>query len=283
MKPRWYEITAKADVSEIWLYDEIGTWGIGAKEFIAELNAITSPQIALHINSPGGEVFEGNAIYNAIKRHTATVTTYIDGLAASIASVIALAGSRVVIAANGLYMLHNPSGVVMGPAEVMRRTADILDKIRDTMAGVYGAKSGQTPEAIAALLDAETWYSAEEAKAAGFVDEIADPVEATACAKFIPAMARLGYQHVPRAITDSHTNPDPKDLERALQTAGCTARLAKAILAEGFPARQRDVAPPEEPSDAARQRDVAPPTPARIDRTAALLRDADLILQGGTS
>lgn len=277
----WYTITAKADISEIWLYDEIGFYGIGAKEFIADLNAVHSPKIALHINSPGGEVFEGNAIYNALKRHAATVTTYIDGLAASIASVIALAGEQVIIAANGLVMLHNPSGLVMGTADDMRRTAGVLDKIRDTMVGVYAGKSGKTEADIKAILDSETWYSADEAKDAGFVDVIADPVEATACARYVPLMGRYGYKRIPRSITDAHTQPKPKELERALQDAGCTASMAKAILAAGYPDRQRDAAPPDTPSASDRQRDAAPPMPARIDHTATLIQKANIILQGG--
>ena len=101
-----YEIKAKADVSEIWLYEEVGFWGVGAKDFMAELNAIKSPKIDMHINSPGGEVFDGIAIYNGIKNHAATVTTYIDGIAASIASVIALAGDTVTMAENAMFMMH---------------------------------------------------------------------------------------------------------------------------------------------------------------------------------
>ena len=156
LKMKWYEIRAKDDVSEIWLYDEIGLWGIGAKEFIAELNAIKSPSIDMHINSPGGEVFDGAAIYNAIKRHPAKITTYIDGIAASIASVIALAAPKVIIAETAIYMMHNPSGLCLGTSIDMRKTADILDKICETMIGAYVGKSGKSEEEIKALLDAET-------------------------------------------------------------------------------------------------------------------------------
>ena len=193
---KWYEIKAKADISEIWLYDEIGkNWfgeGLTAKEFIAELNAIKSPRIDMHINSPGGEVFEGSAIYNAVKRHPAAVYTYIDGIAASIASVIALAGEKVVMAENALYMMHNPSGLVMGSSEDMRKTADILNKVRETMVGAYAAKSKKTDPEIIAMLDAETWLDADEAKEAGFIDEVGEKMDMTACAKFIPIMAKMG-------------------------------------------------------------------------------------------
>lgn len=273
---RWYEIKAKSDgPSEIWLYDEIGIWGIGAKEFIAELNAVKSPEIDMHINSPGGEVFEGNAIYNAIKRHPATVTSYIDGIAASIASVIALAGDKVVVAENGLYMMHNPSGLVIGSADDMRRTADVLDKIRDTMIGVYAGKSGKSDSAIREILDAETWYNADEAKAAGFVDEIAEKVDAAACAKFAPVMSRLGYKHVPQRLYAQRGEPSARDLEQALCDAGCSSSRAKTILARGFGDEPRDAAAaPSAPTSAEPPRDAAPlPTPARLDP------DADLKLR----
>jgi len=118
---KWYKIEAKADKAEIWIYEYIGEdfWtggGVTAKSFQKYLAAVKASQIDLHINSPGGDVFDGITIYNLLKQHPATVTTYIYGLAASIASVIALAGDRIVMAENALYMVHNPWGVSMGDA-----------------------------------------------------------------------------------------------------------------------------------------------------------------------
>lgn len=260
---KWYEIKAKADASEIWLYDEIGLWGIGAKEFIAELNAIKSPTIDMHINSPGGEVFDGAAIYNAIKRHPAEVTTYIDGIAASIASVIALAGNKVIMAENAIYMMHNPSGIVVGTSEDMRKTADILDKIRETMIGAYVGKSGKSESEVKAWLDSETWMNAEEAKAAGFADEIGDEMDMAACAKFIPVMAKMGFKHVPKIITDKKEIPSERDIERALRDAGCSSTMAKTILARGYSRDLRDEDRPGDPPPATEpQRDVETKKPA---------------------
>jgi len=268
---KWYEIKAKSDVSEIWLYDEIGIWGIGAKEFIVELNAIKSPKIDMHINSPGGEVFDGAAMYNAIKRHPAMVTTYIDGIAASIASVIALAGEQIVMAENAMYMMHNPSGLVMGNAEDMRKTADILDKIRDTMIGAYIGKSGKGEDEVRAMLDAETWMDADEAHAAGFVDSIGDKMDMAACAKFVPTMEKMGYKHVPKNFNAKKELPLERDLERILRDAGCSIKQAKSILAEGYRADLRDEDPAGDPPADAVPRDVEPQKAATVDRTAELL------------
>jgi ATP-dependent protease ClpP protease subunit len=266
---KWYTITAKNDVSEIWLYDEIGkTWygeGVGAKEFLAEINAIKSPKIDMHINSPGGEVFEGAAIYNAVKRHPATVTTYVDGIAASIASVIALAGDKVVMAENALFMMHNPSGFCMGGSEDMRKTADILDKVCGTMIGAYTAKSGKDDAEIKGMLDAETWMDAEEARAAGFCDEVGDSMDMAACAKFIPVMSKMGFKHAPQNFNAKKETPSVKDIERVLRDAGCSRKAAKSILAKGYSDGLRDagaddIAPPvTDPPPG-----VETPTPAPI-------------------
>jgi len=197
-KMDWFDIKNKSNVSEIWLYDEIGMWGKTAKDFISELKEIKNKQIDLHINSPGGSVFEGNAIYNALKNHDAEITTYIDGIAASIASIIALAGKKVIIAENAMYMVHNPSGLTMGEAKDMRKSADVLDKIRDTMVGIYVNKSKKSEDDVKKLLDDETWYNADEAKENNFVDEIVEKMDMAACAKFIPVMKHYGFKYIPK-------------------------------------------------------------------------------------
>jgi ATP-dependent Clp endopeptidase proteolytic subunit ClpP len=270
----WYKIENKADKSEVWIYESIGedfwTSGVTAKKFQEELAAITAKQIDLHINSPGGAVFDGIAIYNLLKQHNAKVTTYIDGLAASIASVIALAGDKIVMAANALFMIHNPSGLVMGTAEDMRKTADVLDKVRSTMSGVYSGKTGKSEDEINGLLDAESWFTADEAMAAGFVDEIAEEMDLAACAKFLPVMAKAGFRHIPKQINASRPAPTAKDAEKSLRDAGFSHKQAKVILAEGFKGYQRDVDPPAAP------RDVVPAPKAKKDRIADLLTRAEM-------
>lgn len=268
----WYSIEAKGETAQVWLYDEIGAWGIGAKDFIAELSGVKAKTIDLHVNSPGGEVFDGTAIYNALRRHPAKVTTYIDGLAASIASVIALAGDRVVAAANSLYMIHNPHGLVVGEAGDMRRTADLLDKVRETMVGTYAAKTKKGEDEIRALLDAESWFTAAEAVEAGFVDEVGEEQDLAACAKFVPILAKLGAQHVPNALGQRKALPSEREVERALRQAGCSQTDAKSILARGYAGAHRDgAAPSEPPQPAPARRDAGTVAAARRDKVAELM------------
>lgn len=193
----WYDIKNKNDKSEIWLYDEIGMWGKSAKDFVSELKEIKNNQIDLHINSPGGNVFEGNAIYNALKNHNSEIVTYVDGIAASIASIIALAGKKIVMAENAMYMMHNPSGITIGEANDMRKSADVLDKIRDTMINIYMTKSKKPEAEIKKILDDETWYSAKEAVDNGFADELSEGKDMSACNKFIPVMKYYGFKYIP--------------------------------------------------------------------------------------
>jgi len=275
MNKKWFNIINKVDRAEIWIYEQIGEdfWtggGITAKRFQKELAAIKATQIDLHINSPGGEVFDGITIYNLIKQHPATVTTYIDGLAASIASVIALAGDKVIMAENALYMIHNPWGFAMGDAEEMRKTADLLDKVGGSLITAYNSKSGKPDDEISALMDAETWMTAQEAKEFGFVDDISELMDLAACAKFIPAMQKAKFRHIPENLSGDKKPLTARDLERILRDGGCSEAMAKGILTEGYKGEQRDVAP------IAEQRDVAAPIPKK-DRVADLLIKAEVM------
>ncbi len=208
---KWYEINASGgSAADVWIYEEIGKdfWGDGleAKDFVQELAALEADHITLHLNSPGGNVFEGHAVYNALVAHPARVTTQIEGLAASIASVIALAGERVVMADNALYMIHDPWGMSLGSAEEMRKMADVLDKVAETMVGVYAARSALSEDEIRAAMREETWYSASEAQLAGFVDEVDQRLKVAACAV---DPRRLHFQRVPEALLARITSDDP--------------------------------------------------------------------------
>lgn len=198
----WYSIAAKAatNQTEISIFDEIGYWGISAKQFITDLKTVDpAHNILLRIHSPGGEVFDGNAIYNALKRHPGGVTVQIEGLAASMATVIALAGSPVRMSANGFFMIHNPWSIAMGDAEDMREQAELLEKIQAGIVNAYAAKSGQSAEQVQAWMDAETWFTAEEALAAGFIDEITDAIAIAASAN---KFARVGkFKNAPGDLT----------------------------------------------------------------------------------
>jgi ATP-dependent Clp protease protease subunit len=236
---KWFEIKNKSDKAEIWIYEEIGQdfWtgdGITAKNFQKELSDIKAGQIDLHINSPGGLVFDGITIYNLLKQHPANVTTYIDGLAASIASVIALAGDKVIMAENALFMIHKASGMVMGNSDDMRDFAEKLDKVNGSIATTYTSKTKKDEKEINDLMAAETWMTAEEALEMGFIDEISGEADMAACAKFVPVMAKAGFQHIPEGIAAKKEKPTAREAEKALRDVGFNLKQAKAILAEGL-------------------------------------------------
>lgn len=150
------------------------------QDFLDQLDGVS--KINVHINSGGGSVFGGIAIYNILKRHNAEIVVYVEGLAASIASVIAMAGDKIIIPANAQMMIHKPSSITWGNADDMRKEADILDGCQKVILNTYmqHAKDGVTAEEINALIDAETWKNGEEWQE--FFDiEVSEKSQATAC------------------------------------------------------------------------------------------------------
>ncbi len=177
----WFSIQAKANNSAvIKLYDEIGCWGITAKQFAQELSALGDVKnIELRIDSPGGDVFEGITIYNLLKGLDAYVTVHIDGLAASMGSVIAMAADKIIMPETAFMMIHKPWGGQVGDADDLRAYADLLDKVETTLSATYMKKTGLSAEAIADLLKKETWFNGTEAVEAGFADELSSQSQTT--------------------------------------------------------------------------------------------------------
>jgi ATP-dependent protease ClpP protease subunit len=177
----WYAIRAREAGAEVSIYDEIGAYGVSAKSFLAELGALPDDgPLIVRLNSPGGSVFDAVAIYNAIKRRAGPVSVWIDGIAASAASYLAMAGDEVVMPENTFLMIHDPSGMVFGTAEDMRAMAEALDKIKGSLVAGHVAKSGGAEDDIAALMAKETWLDAAEAVDLGFADRLAEPVRIAA-------------------------------------------------------------------------------------------------------
>lgn len=184
------EITADGD-TELYIYDVIdswgGYWGISAQDVVAALQGAGS--VTVHINSPGGEVFEALAIYATFRAHTGKVTMRVEGWAASAASMVAMAGNEVVMEPNAMLMIHDAWSYAFGNAADLRQEADVLDKTSQNIATMYQAKAGGTADEWRAAMKAETWYTADEALAAGLADTInaveadaPDPVETAAFA-----------------------------------------------------------------------------------------------------
>ena len=218
---RWYNIRATAEGAELSIHDEIGAYGVSAKDFIAELGKLPGDAaLTLRLNSPGGSVFDAVAIYNALKRHEGPVTVSIDGIAASAASYIAMAGDEVVMPENAFLMIHDPSGLVMGTAADMRAMAEALDKIAGALVKGYAAKSGKAEDDIAALMAAETWFTATEAVEAGFADNLAEPV------KIAASFDVTRFRNAPPAVVEALARCDNAKTQDKPETA--TTSIASA-------------------------------------------------------
>lgn len=248
-KGPWYRIVNHgAAGAEVFLYDEVSYWGVSAQEFVGELRMVDASEITLHINSPGGDVFDGIAIMNALRDHPANVTVRVDGIAASIASVIAMAGNTIIMGRNSQMMIHEASGLTVGDAGDMRQMADLLDKLSDNIASVYADRAGGDVAAWRETMRAETWYSADEAVAAGLADEVtALPVKEEAAALAAVAQWDLSiYRHAGREQAPS---PVP---------------VPVATMAEPEPVKD---APPALPEPATPEPEAATPEPITPEPT----------------
>jgi ATP-dependent protease ClpP protease subunit len=168
----WYALATPDDgPAEVMIYDDIGMFGVTAADFVRDVSTIEADAVTIRINSYGGDVFEGIAIANTIRGMDAATTTVVDGIAASIASVIALAADKVVMNQYSQMMVHNAWNFASGNADELQRVADGLRSMSTNISAIYAAKAGGTPEEWQALMNAETWYTADEAVAAGLADE----------------------------------------------------------------------------------------------------------------
>ena len=184
MSKTWYQIQAKSDKpksAEISIHDEIGLWGVSASAFMRDLRGMGElDEIRLSIHSPGGDVLDGWAIYNSLKNSKAKITARVEGLAASMASVILMAADTVEIPENAYVMIHNPWGLAIGDADEMRDTADLLDKLGNGLVNAYASRTGNSEKEIREMMDAETWMDGREAVERGFADKLLNNVALSA-------------------------------------------------------------------------------------------------------
>ncbi len=159
----------------LFIYDEISPFDVNAREIADAIEAAGDlNKIDVFINSPGGSIFEALAIFNQFRRAEPTVNMFIDGVAASAAAFVAMAGDEITIAENAFIIIHNPSGLVVGESKDMKMLADRLDMLRDSIVAMLAGRSGQTEKQVALWMDAETWFTAEEAVDLGFADVLGD-------------------------------------------------------------------------------------------------------------
>jgi ATP-dependent Clp protease protease subunit len=164
----------QSDEADVFVYGDIGGWwgGVSAEEFAKEIAALDVKTMNVRLNSPGGLVFEGVAIYNALARHSAKVIVHVEGIAASIASVIAMAGDEIRIAEGSRFMIHDPWTIVMGSADDLRAEADVLEGLKSDLIDIYAARTEQTRNDLSDWMTVETWLSAREAVDKGFADSM---------------------------------------------------------------------------------------------------------------
>jgi len=229
-KVDWYKIEALSeDNTEVMIYDVIGWPFNDAGEIIRALAGINTKTVTVRINSPGGDVFDAMAIFNALQSHKSKVITRVESLAASAASFIALAGKEVQAYQNAMFMIHEPWVLAAGSQHDLREIADILEKISGNMVDIYAQNSNVGKKEIREMLKAETWFTAKEAKERGFVDTIIDGKAAKAQFDLsMYANAPDGFDFV------AGREPTERDAEKALRDAGFSRNKAKAILARGL-------------------------------------------------
>lgn len=177
---KWYSIKAEADRADIYIFGEVGMWGVSAQDFISSMNEHKGKALNIHINSEGGSVFDGQAIHSALKSHDAHVKVSVEGLAASIATVIALGGDEVEMTNNSLWMIHSPMVGAHGNKAELKKQIDLLDRVEETMLNVYTSKSNLDSKELSEMMENETWMNADEALEAGFIDSITDEVKVAA-------------------------------------------------------------------------------------------------------
>jgi len=251
-KPDWYSIKApvspraaeagREDETEIIVYDVIGWPFIDADAFVRDLANIKTNKITVRINSPGGDVFDGLAIFNALSGHKAKITTRIEGLASSISSILALAGDEKQAYKSAMYMIHDPWVLAIGNQYDLRETADILEKIGKNLIDIYADNSNVGKRDLKQMMQDETWFTAKEAQDRGFIDTVLDagePVKAkfdlSVFAKVPPEVPRWGEGLQANDLTDKK-KIDKRTLEHALRDAGLSQVEAKAVIARGFAA-----------------------------------------------
>lgn len=238
---RTFEVRASEKVTEIELYDEIGFWGVSAAEFKRQLNATNGGDIVLKVNSPGGDVFDGIAMYNDLIRHPGNVTVEVTGLAASAASYIIIAADTIRIAENAFLMIHNAWTLAVGDRHQMLKVSEFLEEIDGAILDTYAARTGLEPADIENMMDEETWLRADEAIEQRFADEpiaLASPSAKFDLSTFNHAPEGIGLSSVPHGEKKTI-----RDAERALRDAGFSKQEAKtkASLAFASPlTNQRD-------------------------------------------
>ena len=243
----------QADALELLVYDFVDEFGVRAIDVVKELSDNkTVTLVNVRINSAGGNVFDGIAIYNALGKHPARIEVDIEGAALSIASLIAMAGDEIRMAENAMLMIHDPSGFAFGGSDDMEKMAEVLDQTKTTLIATYAARTGQDAKQIADWMTDETWFTAQEAVDAGFADTITESKRIAARCD-VSQFANVPPDLEAAMLTDKRSTPTP-----------ATGKDKTVMATEPTPA-------PPAPTPAP----AAAPAPATLAELKAELPDAD--------
>lgn len=211
---------------DIEIYDVIGLWGMNVATFSARLKALKGKPVNLRINSPGGSITEGFAIMSVLRRHDGMVTAYIDGVAASMAGVVAMAAKRIVMPKNSFIMIHDPSATMQGTSEELRKAADVLDKMGEMLISAYTRDGKVNRDVVAEMITGESstnehWLTADECLALGLCDEVVQEVAAAALAKHADYFENFAAKAVknPPAMSAGGQAQQPNQNMKTIMTA----------------------------------------------------------------
>lgn len=227
-----FNMRARSDEADIYVYEDIGeNWfgGVSAKQFASDLKGLGDVKtINLHVNSYGGQVFDGMAMYRLLVDHPAKVIVHVDGVAASAAATLVMAGDEIRITEAGMIMIHNASGCCCGDARDMRQLADLLETITATIADVYAGRTRQSKDDIAAWMDATTWMTAAEAVERGFADNIVANLRVAASAGD------------PRELYAQRPQPKPQNAAAMIAAANEAGNLRLEAVEPSRPSRSSE-------------------------------------------
>lgn len=217
------------DVTHLYLYGVIDPfWGVSAEDFVKELNSIETDEIVIHINSPGGFAFDGQAMAAEIKNHKSVITAQITGLCASAATIVAIACDEVRMDEGAFFMIHNAWAFVIGDKNDMMQESGVLDKIDQSLAKNYANRTGMEVAEVSSLMDAETWFLAEEALEKGFIDQVMEADDSEPENRYNVA----AYENAPAALKKAAEEPKAPpvpDLSNQHAHALAKSRAAQAV------------------------------------------------------
>jgi ATP-dependent Clp endopeptidase proteolytic subunit ClpP len=215
-KRQWFNLDYEEgqDAADVYLYDDIGMWGTRAADFIEQVNTLGAKNLNVYINSRGGEIDDGVSIYNFLSRFAGEVTVFVDGIAASIASIIAMAGDKIIMPDSALMFIHNPWTIMAGDADDLQKEADNLNKRKAALVAVYAKKTGLDSATIEKLMDDETLLTAKEAVEMKFATSIENEPEVEAHNFLIHAVQnRLSYALARKIVTEKNAMTDEPEVK----------------------------------------------------------------------